>query len=761
MESPVNLTPAVAESFIRHARDTKDLDFVALTEKDFDLSEAEWADCKAAAAAFTSGSFVALSAYEWGDDEYGDFGHRPVFFSSDNQSIVRSDTPTTGLVSQFLDQILATTNGFTSVAHPDLGAYPTDWDYFDGTADRVAEIYSRHGHFETGDRGIQQALALGHRFGFIAVSDTRAGTPGSHGLTAVLANSLSKANLHAALKARRCYATSGARILLRATMDGHEMGEEYISSSGPTLTVDCTTPGALRWIEVIKNNTVVYTYLPTGFDAAGTPEPWNSGPVLDQDAWVATDFDASAWLPAEGASHKSGEGVAFRRTLRLTAVPAHPILLAGDMPGDYRIFINGRLLVDTSVLEHDDPSAPHQCGGADAHEQPGSLALYRRLGFYDLGALGVELSPGENVIAVECGAGTISSPDVQLASAPAAGTVSFNWVDTNFTGPSFYYVRVTQTDGEQAWGSPIWVDRSVVDTTPPVGVTKMRVSKDSSDAYLDWPPVTKDTAGDLETMGLYRVFRGTVPDFVPDRTGFTNQIGTTTSSSYRDSDAIPSPTNDYYRVVAVDAAGNESAELSNLGFKLRLALPFHTATSNIYWISIPYQPVYDTADELVRDLNGGSSGPVTKVVRWNVVNQRPDSYVYLNGRWMGTNFALVAGQAVAVTVQQSTVAILVGSHDEGTTVRLTNNLSQPSLNWVCVPVHTPHLLASQLVQDANNGFSPGPVTRITRFDPDTQASQVYQWGGSSWSGNNFVLVPGEAYGFEVQSTSDWLPDTLP
>jgi len=763
MSSPVTLTPPVVEGYIRYARDTKALNFVALTEKDFDLSDAEWADCKAAAAAFTSGSFVALSAYEWGDDQYGDFGHRPVYFLTDNQNMVRSNSATTGQVSEMLDRILANTNGFTSIAHPDLSNYATDWDYFDGAADRITEIYSRHGHYETGDRGIQQALAQGHRFGFVGVSDTRSATPGSHGLTAVLATSLSKSNVHAALKARRCYATSGARILLRATMDGREMGEEYTSSSGPTLSVNCTPVGNLRSIEVIKNNVVVYTYMPAGFTAFAPSEPWKSGPDLHGPDWMSPEsaVDASK-ASANEVTGKAGSLSRFRTSVHLDAVPGSPILLADDVHGEYRLFVNGRLLVDTRLLLHDDPDAPHACGGEDAHERPGSPALYRRLGFYDLSVLGVDLRRGDNVIAVECDAGTTAAPNFRLASAaPAGAPVSFNWADTNFTGPSFYYVRVTQTDGHQAWGSPIWVDRTAPDTTPPLGPVKLRVSKDGNDAYLDWPKVTKDTAGNIENVSFYRIFRGTTPDFTPDRTGFTNQIGTSTKSRYRDSSALSGTTNYFYRVTAVDAAGNESAQLSNLGFKVRRPLPFHAGISNIFWISIPYQPMYDTASELVRDLNGGSSGPVTKVVRWDVVNQRPDSYVYLNGRWMGPNFALVPGQAVAVTLKQAMDAVLVGAHDEGTTVRLTNNPSRASLNWVCVPVHTPHVLASQLVQDANGGFFPGPVTRITRLNPDTQANQIYQWNGTSWSGTNFVLVPGEAYGFEVQSTSDWLPATRP
>jgi hypothetical protein len=117
---------------------------------------------------------------------------------------------------------------------------------------------------------------------------------------------------------------------------------------------------------------------------------------------------------------------------------------------------------------------------------------------------------------------------------------------------------VTQSDGHQAWSSPWWVDRLAPDTTPPASPLKLRAHKDGNDVYLDWPKVTKDVTGNVENVVLYRIFRGTSLDFVPDRTGLTNQIGTATHSRYRDSNALPAAPDYYYRVVAVDAANNES-----------------------------------------------------------------------------------------------------------------------------------------------------------------------------------------------------------
>lgn len=765
MDSPVSLSPAIIDAYIRYARDTKSLQFVALTEKDFDLSDTEWADCKSRAAAFTSSTFVAFSAFEWGDDTYGDFGHRPVYYLNDTQPIFRSDKPAADHVSELLEGVVSGTNGFTGVAHPDLNNYLADWAYFDGASDKVAEVYSRHGHYETGDQGCQQALAAGLRFGFVAVSDTRSGQPGDYGLTAVLATSLTKSNLHAALKARRCYATSGAKILLRVLADGHEMGEVYTASTGPTLTVNCTPVGSLSKIEIVKNNDVVYTFQPAGFTKPAAATPWRVAPAGVTE-WASAAVQDGTWNTTGGLDEvtvrgKAAGAVRLRRQVRLAPGGA---TLHSNLRGHYKVFVNGRLVVDTRALRYDDPQRPHDCNAADAHEIAGSREWFSRLGFYDLQALGIPLAVGDNAIALELDGATPQPADADIqitGNSPAGAPVSFTWADNAFTGPAYYYARVTQTDGEQAWGSPIWADRIAPDTTPPRAPVKLRASRDANDVYLSWSKVTKDIAGNLEAVQMYRVFRGTAPDFAPDRSGFTNQIGTTTKSTYRDTGAMTSGVNYYYRIATVDLANNPSPTCSNLAFKTQRALPFHTGISNIYWLSIPYQAVYSSASGFVRDLNGGTSGPCTKVLRWDVATQRPQNWVYLGNQWTGTNFSLSTGQAVGVTIRTAMDAILCGAHDDNTPVRLTNNPGQPSLNWVSMPTHSADQLAFQLVQDINHGFSAAFVTRVVRLNPDLQTTQSYDWNGSSWTGTNFVLIPGEAYGVEVKTTTDWLPQVLP
>jgi hypothetical protein len=461
-------------------------------------------------------------------------------------------------------------------------------------------------------------------------------------------------------------------------------------------------------------------------------------------------------------SRRSGSPARLRR--RFVAEGASPnAVLRTNLSGDYKIWLNGTLLIDTHTFRSDASDGAHDCNAPDAHALAGSPERFRELGFYDIATLGGTLLSGENELAIELDADAPEQPQatLEVETTIASGPVSFSWADAAFTGDAFYYLRVTQTDGEQAWGSPWWVTRQAPDTTPPLAPAKLRARKDGNDVYLDWTKVSKDIGNNLEKMGFYRVFRGTTADFIPDRAGLSNQIGTTTSGRYRDSNGLPAAADYYYKVAAVDAAGNESSGHSNLAFKIHHPLSFHTALSNIYWLSIPYKAVYSNADELTRDLNRASSGPCTKVTRWDITTQKPVSWVYIGGRWTGTNFSLTSGGAVAVTIKQNLDAVLVGAHEEGLTVRLTNNAGASSMNWVALPVHTPHQLAFQVVQDANSGYFPGPVTRIVRFHPDLQTPQTYQWNGSSWSGTNFVLIPGEAYGLEIQTTADWLPDTTP
>ena len=101
-----------------------------------------------------------------------------------------------------------------------------------------------------GGRGasVQDALALGHRLGFVGGTDNHYAQPGSTrcpkggvdfrdrvtgGLTAVFAPALTSEAILAALRARRCYATTGARMILDFRVEGRPMGEELETACGP------------------------------------------------------------------------------------------------------------------------------------------------------------------------------------------------------------------------------------------------------------------------------------------------------------------------------------------------------------------------------------------------------------------------------------------------------------------------------------------------------------------------------------------------
>ena len=129
---------------------------------------------------------------------------------------------------------------------------------------RLVEIVQNRGAFEaeTPDpewRGhwggfggsAQTALMRGHRLGFVGGSDNHTGWPtrlagkvGYGGLTAIQAPRLDSGSLFDALYSRRCYATSGARIVADATLNGYPIGSELRLA-----------PGAPRIFQIVIHGT--------------------------------------------------------------------------------------------------------------------------------------------------------------------------------------------------------------------------------------------------------------------------------------------------------------------------------------------------------------------------------------------------------------------------------------------------------------------------------------------------------------------------
>ncbi|MCP4593305.1 MAG: DUF3604 domain-containing protein, partial [bacterium] len=157
------------------------------------------------------------------------------------------------------------------------------WSDAENRIRRVGEIYSLWNSrflLQPGDEpqrfelGIdnrwsyQYAWHRGHRIGVIGSTDNHTGHPGADnrtvdsqhagGLAAVWAKSNDRGPLWDAIQQRRTYATTGTRILLEFTADGHWMGEEYTTSAPPSLEVKVAGTNMIRSVELVKYDGTKY-----------------------------------------------------------------------------------------------------------------------------------------------------------------------------------------------------------------------------------------------------------------------------------------------------------------------------------------------------------------------------------------------------------------------------------------------------------------------------------------------------------------------
>ena len=144
--------------------------------------------------------------------------------------------------------------------------------YYNNPWEKLVEIYSGHGRFEYYDnylhrpyqgmikgRSVVDKLSLGIKYGIVAASDDHKGHPGHQGLTAVFAESLTREAIFDALKKRRCYGTTNARILLYFKINDHFMGEEFNYIGEPELYIRAIGTDKIVKVEIIKNGKVIFT----------------------------------------------------------------------------------------------------------------------------------------------------------------------------------------------------------------------------------------------------------------------------------------------------------------------------------------------------------------------------------------------------------------------------------------------------------------------------------------------------------------------
>jgi hypothetical protein len=111
---------------------------------------------------------------------------------------------------------------------------------------------------------VRDALDRGYRLGFVGSSDSHDGHPGcvqepgrrSCGLAAILSRTATREAILGALRARRTYATSGPRILLRVALDGEPMGSAVAAAPSRTLAVQVVAPVSLARVDVLRSGRI-------------------------------------------------------------------------------------------------------------------------------------------------------------------------------------------------------------------------------------------------------------------------------------------------------------------------------------------------------------------------------------------------------------------------------------------------------------------------------------------------------------------------
>jgi hypothetical protein len=256
---------------------------VALTDHDhwgtpfLDAAPERWQAIRELTERFHApGRFVTILGFEWTNWIYG---HRHVLYFDGTGDVLssldaKSETP------QQLWAALRGRAALTIAHHSAGGPVPVDWSIPpDPVLEPTTEIASVHGSSEAPDspvpiydavdgNWVRDQLVRGYRLGFLGSGDSHDGHPGlaqlmmpSSGLAAIQSDEKTRDGVLEALRARRTYATSGPRIVLRASLAGHRMGEVVpladLARGETELAVQAIAPGPIARVDVVQGPGVV------------------------------------------------------------------------------------------------------------------------------------------------------------------------------------------------------------------------------------------------------------------------------------------------------------------------------------------------------------------------------------------------------------------------------------------------------------------------------------------------------------------------
>jgi hypothetical protein len=281
------------DDYFTYARDTSKLDFVIVTDHDFGnagpwrMPKETWTLTQDKADEYTSGGkFVAIAGYEWtSQSKYWtpeeplfrgpvkNYNHKNVYFPSRVEYLLSAKDAAYNNPN-LLAEAVRKHGGLIHNCHPDQG--PEGRDQFDYdpscysvivNTEMAGDIMRYRGkthdvHWETIVRGF---LNRGGKTGFVRGTDTHEGKPAAR--TAVVATELTRPAIFDALRHRRNYAISHARIDVEFKIDGHWMGEEIEVEGKPRITANIRGTDKINEAAIIRDGTVIHSVNPNAENA--------------------------------------------------------------------------------------------------------------------------------------------------------------------------------------------------------------------------------------------------------------------------------------------------------------------------------------------------------------------------------------------------------------------------------------------------------------------------------------------------------------
>jgi hypothetical protein len=285
-----------------YAKKISCLDFFCMSEHDFQLNGSDWENLKKLNDEYNKdGEFITILGFEWTSGKYG---HRNVYFRENVKNVSdvfdsvkekcpilygRSESPQDPNPEDlwnWLDEM--NVDAITVAHHPNCYKFLVDFNkYFSEKYDKVVEIYSNWGSSIDSEHPtnlgsykypeLEVSKFIGkYKFGFIASSDCHDGNPGNSnvadskrqlgnymgsGKVAILTDELTRNNVFNSLKEKRCYAVTGAPIVLFFSVNDVVMGGELSrtqADKGINIKVIVRGTDNIKELMVKKNNKVIY-----------------------------------------------------------------------------------------------------------------------------------------------------------------------------------------------------------------------------------------------------------------------------------------------------------------------------------------------------------------------------------------------------------------------------------------------------------------------------------------------------------------------